>query len=95
MGKVDLVLVNPSDRAEVYQALGVSLTAIEPPIWAGLMATFARGKGLTVAIIDADAESLTPAMVAERVEALSPRPSSQRPFDSRSSVAAFSATRAG
>ena len=31
MGKVDLVLVNPSDRAEVYQALGVSLTAIEPP----------------------------------------------------------------
>jgi radical SAM superfamily enzyme YgiQ (UPF0313 family) len=70
--KLDLVLINPSSRTQVYQSLGTRLAAIENPVWAGLMATFCRSKGLSVEIIDAEAEELIPAEVAERVRDLDP-----------------------
>jgi radical SAM superfamily enzyme YgiQ (UPF0313 family) len=70
--QLDLVLINPTSRRQVYQALGQELTAVENPVWAGLMATFCRVKGLTVEIIDAEAEELSHARVAERVQALRP-----------------------
>src|SRR5438132_6540435 len=68
--KIDLVLINPSSRTQVYQSLGTKLAAVEPPVWAGLMATFCRRKGLAVVIIDAEAEGLVAEEVAERVEEL-------------------------
>ncbi|MFO0879126.1 MAG: cobalamin-dependent protein [Gemmataceae bacterium] len=70
--KLDLVLINPSSRAEVYQSLGKSLAAVEPPVWAGLMATYCRLKGLSVEVIDAEAEGLKASEVAEQVEDLDP-----------------------
>ena len=70
---LDLVLVNPGGRAAVYQALSTNLAAVENPVWAGLIATFVRRRGYSVAIVDADAESLSPAEVAERVVELGPR----------------------
>ena len=69
---MDLVLINPNSRAQVYQSLGTNLAAIENPVWAGLMATFCRNRGLAVEIIDAEAEGLIPAEVAERVKYLNP-----------------------
>jgi radical SAM superfamily enzyme YgiQ (UPF0313 family) len=71
-GSVDLVLVNPSSRKKVYQSLGKELSAIEPPVWAGLMATFVRNHGYQVAIVDAEGEELTAAQTAERVVSLKP-----------------------
>ena len=70
--ELDVVLVNPGARAQIYQALGSTLTAIEPPVWAGLMATFLRQRGFSVLIIDAEAEELTPDQVAARVNELKP-----------------------
>src|SRR5207302_2040425 len=70
--KLDLVLINPGSRTQVYQSLGTNLAAVENPVWAALMATFCRRRGLSVAIIDAEAEKLVPAEVAERVEDLDP-----------------------
>ena len=70
--QLDLVLINPASRPQVYQSLGTSLTAVENPVWAGLMATFCRLKGLSVEIIDAEAEELPHAAVAERVKHLNP-----------------------
>ncbi|MBI2529161.1 MAG: cobalamin B12-binding domain-containing protein [Candidatus Rokubacteria bacterium] len=72
-GRLDLALVQPGSRMEVYQRLGSTLTAIEPPVWAGLMATFARARGYSVEIVDAEAEDLAPAEVAERLATLAPR----------------------
>src|SRR5712692_7648526 len=75
MGKtnqIDLLLINPGSRKQVYQSLGTSLAAIEPPVWAGLMSSFIRNKGFSVAIVDAEAESLSPEDVAARVEDTSP-----------------------
>jgi len=68
----DLLLINPGNRAQIYQSLGHDLAAIEPPVWAGLMATFARTHGYSVELLDANAEQLTPAETAARVADVSP-----------------------
>ena len=45
---LDLVLVNPGSRTKIYQTLGAKLTAVENPVWAGLIATFVRRRGCSV-----------------------------------------------
>ena len=72
MAKLDLCLVNPSSRAQVYQALGGGLAAIEPPVWAGLIAEFAGRRGYSVAIVDAEAEELSHHQTALRIHELDP-----------------------
>lgn len=37
--RLDIILVTPGNRQQVYQSLGENLSAVEPPVWAGLMAT--------------------------------------------------------
>lgn len=70
--QLDLVLVNPANRKRIYQSLATDLSAIEPPVWAGLMATFARKHGFSVQIIDACADNLSPQETATCVSALNP-----------------------
>jgi anaerobic magnesium-protoporphyrin IX monomethyl ester cyclase len=65
--KLDLLLVRPGDRRRVYGEMGPSLAAIEPPFWAALLAGHMRERGLSVGIIDADAEDLSPPDVAKRL----------------------------
>jgi len=64
---VDVLLVNPGDRKQIYQKLGEDLSAIEPPIWTGLIGTFIRNKGYNVEILDANAEGLGPVDTARRI----------------------------
>ena len=73
MRTLDLVLINPSSRTRVYQSLGTKLAAVENPVWAGLMATYCRRLGYSVEIIDAEADELVPAEVADRVADMRPR----------------------
>jgi radical SAM superfamily enzyme YgiQ (UPF0313 family) len=70
--EIDLILVNPGNRAQSYQSLGSTLSAIEPPVWAGLMATFVRNHGFSVAILDANSENLTFDETAKRIEERKP-----------------------
>jgi radical SAM superfamily enzyme YgiQ (UPF0313 family) len=72
-GTIDLALVNPGSRSRIYQSLGATLTAVENPVWAGLIATFIRRKGFSVAIVDAEADELMPSRLAGQVIALKPR----------------------
>jgi radical SAM superfamily enzyme YgiQ (UPF0313 family) len=69
---LDLVLVHPASRRQIYQALGNTLSAIEPPVWASLMATFARNRGFAVEILDTEAEDLTPEQSAARIADMDP-----------------------
>lgn len=71
-GQLDIVLINPRSRKQVYQGLGAELAAVENPVWAGLMATFVRTHGLSAEIIDAEADELSPDQVACRVTDLDP-----------------------
>ena len=70
--KLDLLLINPGGRRSIYQNLGDHLSAKEPPIWVGMLAQYARKKGLSVEILDANALDLGPAEVAAAAAALRP-----------------------
>src|SRR5690348_47462 len=63
----DLLLINPGARDRIYQDLGDTLTAIEPPLWCRLIGGYARDRGYAVEIIDAEAEGWGPETVAARV----------------------------
>jgi anaerobic magnesium-protoporphyrin IX monomethyl ester cyclase len=69
---LDVLIVNPGGRAGAYQGLATSLSAIEPPVWAGLMATFMRTRGYAVQVLDANALGLSPAEVAAQVRDANP-----------------------
>ena len=42
--KIDVVLINPGDRKQVYQDLGKDLVAIEPPFWIAVIAGHSRAE---------------------------------------------------
>lgn len=52
--KTDLLLVNIGDKKQEYGNLRFSISAIEPPVWAGMIAAFVREKGFSVKVIDAE-----------------------------------------
>jgi radical SAM superfamily enzyme YgiQ (UPF0313 family) len=69
---LDLLLINPGSRMQLYQSLGSTLAAIEPPVWAGLIATFIHQQGFSVQILDAEAEGLSTEEAAERAVEMDP-----------------------
>lgn len=52
--QLDVVLINPGGRKGTYQRMA-EFTAVEPPVWAGLIATFLRHKGKGVVLMDVNA----------------------------------------
>jgi anaerobic magnesium-protoporphyrin IX monomethyl ester cyclase len=70
---LDLLLVNPGDRYETYQVLGEKFSAVEPPVWAGLIASFVRKRGHSVSILDSNALALSPEKTAQFVIEAKPR----------------------
>lgn len=67
MADLDLLLINPGGRKAVYQDLGRTLTAIEPPLWCRLNAGYAIDRGHVTDILDADALDLNADDVADFV----------------------------
>ncbi len=70
--KLDIMLVNPGNRTQVYGKLGSLLSGIEPPLWAGLIAAFVRKHGYSVRIIDAEAENWSPEHTAQVIAESNP-----------------------
>ena len=70
--ELDLLLVNPGGRGQVYGELSFSLSGIEPPLWCGLIAGFIREHGYSVKIIDAEAENRVPEYAAEKIAEYNP-----------------------
>ncbi|MBF0536619.1 MAG: cobalamin-dependent protein [Nitrospirae bacterium] len=68
--ELDVVLINPGDRRQVFQNLDADFSAIEPPFWVAVIAAYLRKCGFSVAIIDANADNITPDEVAAQVEAM-------------------------
>lgn len=65
--EVDILFVHPNASKKIYQDLSKDFSAIEPPIWAALLANNARKNGYTVKILDCEAERLGPKESAEKV----------------------------
>jgi len=69
---MDIVLINPGDRKQIFQDLGEDYSAIEPPFWIAVIATYLRNNGFSVAVIDANAENISPEETAGKVKSLNP-----------------------
>lgn len=72
MSKIDMVIINPGDRKQIYQNLGDDYSAIEPPFWIAVIAAYLRNNGFNIAIIDSNAENISPLETAERANELNP-----------------------
>ena len=67
------ILVHPNASKKIYQDLAKSNAAIEPPIWAGMLANSVRQHGYEPTILDAEAEGLDYISAAQRIVDLSPK----------------------
>ena len=59
MKKLEVLFVHPNASGKIYQSLSKDFSAIEPPIWAALLANGVRAKSHSVAILDCEAERLS------------------------------------
>lgn len=55
MIKLDVLFIHPNASKEIYQELSGSYAAIEPPIWAALLAGHCRSRGFGVELMDCEA----------------------------------------
>ncbi len=61
-----LMLIRPNDMKAVYGDT-YKYAACEPPYWAGVIASYARERDVSVEILDAEALDCSPEDVANRV----------------------------
>lgn len=64
---LDVLLITPPSRLEVYQKLAGEFAAIEPPVWSSLIAKYLVVRGYNVKILDAEAEFLTHRETADKI----------------------------
>lgn len=67
MKKIDALIVIPNARFDVYQELSSTLAAVEPPIWAAMIAGHLLVKGYSVALLDTEAEQLTMSQIVSKL----------------------------
>lgn len=67
----DLLVIHPNGRS-AYQGLSHELTAIETPVWAGILADYASKGNLNVELIDAEAENHSVDQLGSRAASFSP-----------------------
>jgi len=69
---LDILFINPGNQKAIYQDLAREFTAVDPPVWASLLAESIRRKGRTVKIHDMNVEGWSDA-VRDRLLAEAPR----------------------
>lgn len=70
---LDLLIINPSTAKQIYQGLSYEFSAIEPPWYSAATAEFARRKGYSVYLIDANALDLGFNKTATLAKEIDPR----------------------
>ena len=63
----DILFVHPNASEKIYQGLAKNNAAIEPPIWAAMLANSVRTKGHRPEILDAEVEGLDYLLTAKRI----------------------------
>lgn len=69
----DVLLVHPNASHKIYQDLSKDFSAIEPPIWAAMIAKYLSNKGVSVDILDCEALKLNLDSSAEAIKSLNPK----------------------
>jgi len=71
--KMDVLIVKPGNQKQVYGVLSsFRLTAIEPPLWAALLAGYLEGLGYSVSVTDAEVNDLSYEETAMRIQEAHP-----------------------
>ena len=63
-GKTDILIIRPGSHKELYGVLSQDLIALEPPLWAALLAAYLKKEGFSVGMVDMNVgpEALMPAV---------------------------------
>ena len=72
MARLQLLIINPSAHRQVYQGLSNEQAAIEPPIWAAMLANAVRHSGYSTLLLDSDGERMGYSEIADQVKELNP-----------------------
>jgi len=74
MGRqLDVLFVHPNASKKIYQDLSNDYSAIEPPIWAAMLAQHCRSNGFGSQILDCEAERLNYIEAAQAIKDANPR----------------------
>ena len=52
---MDILFVHPNSSKKIYQDLSKDFSAIEPPIWAAMLAKYVADRGFSADILDCEA----------------------------------------
>lgn len=72
MENIELLIIRPNDKREIYGTVPSAATASDPPYWLALMGGYMRKQGIAVALIDAEGENLSPEETVKRIQAHQP-----------------------
>ena len=70
---LDILFIHPNASKKIYQGLSNDHSAIEPPIWAGMLANHCRNKNFSVKILDCEVEKLDYISSVQEIIKIKPR----------------------
>ena len=73
MKLLDILFIHPNASQKIYQDLSKDFSAIEPPIWAGMLASHCLKHGYSAEILDCEALGLEDSQAAGQIKKLNPR----------------------
>lgn len=73
MANTDVLFIHPNASNEIYQDLAKEYSAIEPPIWAALLANHVRTRGFAPEIMDCEAMAYDDATAVHHIKTIAPR----------------------
>lgn len=69
----DVLIIKPGSQKKIYGDLSAyNLTAIEPPLWASLLAGYLRDLGYSIELLDAEVEQLSHKETSEKIRDIKP-----------------------
>jgi|ETNvirnome_2_130_1030620.scaffolds.fasta_scaffold11551_1 radical SAM superfamily enzyme YgiQ (UPF0313 family) len=68
MSQLDILFIHSNGSKKIYQELSKDHSAIEPPIWAAMLANHCRTRGFSVDLIDCEAERFSTEESAKRID---------------------------
>ncbi len=73
MKKCDILFIHPNAAKKIYQDLSEDFSAVEPPIWAGMLTAHCLKRGFGADILDCEALHLDDVAAAQKVKEANPR----------------------
>src|SRR3989338_7636266 len=73
MKQLDILFIHPNAVEKIYQELGRYYSAIEPPIWAGMLASHCLKRGFNIEILDCEAMSFDDYQASVVIKKLNPK----------------------